>query len=85
MKRLLDTPAPRYGSLHRDEVAPLAEVARRMGWKDKVISDVQKAGLQCVVIGRMKYTTGRAVLEFVERLMQEAGDNGQGGRPDEQV
>jgi len=74
-------PAPRQlGSISRDEVLPLREAARRMGWHNKAISDVQKAGLQTVVIGRMKFTTGQAVYEFVERMMQQAG--GQGGQAD---
>ena len=74
MKRhTLDKPAPKQlGSIHRDEVLPLREAARRMGWASKAISDVQKAGLPTVVIGRMKYVTGAAVYTFVERMLQQA-------------
>lgn len=70
-KRPLDKPTPQFGSIHRDEVLPFREAARRMGWADKLISDVQKAGLQTTTIGRMKYTTGAAVYQFVERMMQD--------------
>jgi hypothetical protein len=80
MKRPSLDKAPRQlGSISRNEVLPLCEAARRMGWKDKMISDVQKAGLQTVTIGRMKYTTGAAVYELVERMIQQAGTSGQGG------
>ena len=77
MRKPLDKPAPRQlGSISRNEVLPLREAARRMGWANKMISDVQRMGLRTVVIGRMKYTTGAAVYELVERMMQA---NGQGG------
>jgi hypothetical protein len=69
-------PAPRFGSIHRDEVLPLREAARRMGWADKMIADVQRMGLQTVTIGRMKYTTGTAVYQFVERAMLQSGQEG---------
>ena len=83
MKRPLDNPAPRQlGSIHRDEVGPLREFARRMGWASRMVADVQRMGLRTVTIGRMKYTTGAAVVEFVEGLMQQAGDNAQGGGDD---
>ena len=81
MKPHPEAPPRSLGSIHRDEVLPLREAARRMGWHDKAISDVQKAGLQTVTIGRMKFTTGAAVYEFVERMMQQAGD-GRGGQAD---
>ena len=75
MKRPPDNPAPRaLGSIHRDEVLPLREAARRMGWANKMISDVQRMGLQTVTIGRMKYVTGNAVYRFVEHLTTMAGD-----------
>jgi hypothetical protein len=76
MKRPLDKPTPRFGSIRRDEVLPFAEAARRMGWRDKMIADVQRMGLRTVTIGRMKYCTGDSVYRFVERLMQQAGDQG---------
>ena len=83
MRKPLD-PAPRQlGSIHRDEVLPLREAARRMGWANKMIADVQKAGLQTVTIGRMKYVTGNAVYRFVEHLATMAADAT--GRQAEQV
>ena len=75
MKRPLEKPTPRaLGTVHRDEVGPLCEIARRMGWRDKMISDVQRMGLQTVTIGRMKYVTGNAVYRFVEHLATMAAD-----------
>jgi hypothetical protein len=73
-KRPLDNPAPRLGSIHRDEVLPLREAARRMGWANKLIADVQRAGLQTVTIGRMKYVTGNAIYRFIEHAATMAAD-----------
>jgi len=64
--RLDSKPAPRFGSVLDGETLPLREAARRMGWAKKLSIDVQRAGLKTVTIGRMKYTTGRWVREFVE-------------------
>ena len=87
MKRPVTTPPRSLGSIHRDEVLPLREAARRMGWASRMVADVQRMGLKTVVIGRMKYTTGAAVYQLVERMMHQAGDQaeqqaddqGQGG------
>jgi hypothetical protein len=52
-----------------------------MGWAKRLSIDVQRMGLKTVTIGRLKYTTGRWVREFVEgQAEQQAG--GDGG-PDE--
>jgi hypothetical protein len=48
-----------------------------------MLADVQRMGLATVTIGRMKYTTGAAVLAFVEKMMeQQAAGNGHGGPGD---
>lgn len=73
-------PGPRFGSIRADEVLPLQEAARRMGWAGRMRADVQKMGLQTCLIGRLKYTTGRAVLQFVETMMQQQAGNGEGER-----
>jgi len=78
MRKPLDTPSRQLGSIHRDEVLALREAARRMGWASRMAADVQRMGLATVTIGRMKYTTGEAVYQFVERMMQQAGDHEQG-------
>ena len=73
-KRQPAAPSPSLGTIRRDEVLPFAEVCRRMGWADQMAADVQRMGLPTVIIGRRKYTTGVAVFEFVEGLMQVAAD-----------
>jgi hypothetical protein len=55
----------KLGSINRNEVLPMREAARRMGWAARMAADVQKMGLPTVTIGRLKYTTGRAVYDFV--------------------
>ena len=84
MKKALDKSARQLGSISRDEVLPLREAARRMGWANKMIADVQRMGLQTVTIGRMKYVTGNSVYRFVEHLATMAADQAgqQGGRAD---
>ena len=55
------------GSIRSDELLRLSEAGRREGWGERLLSDLQKAGLPVVVIGRTKYVVGRWVIEFVER------------------
>ena len=79
-KRQPAAPSPSLGTIRRDEVLPFGEVCRRMGWADQMAADVQRMGLPTVIIGRRKYTTGVAVFEFVEGLMQvAAGDHAEEG------
>ena len=84
MKRPPDpAPRPSLGSIHRNEVLPLREAGRRMGWASRMTAEVQRLGLRTCTIGRMKYTTGAAVLAFVEAIMdQQAAGNGHGGSGD---
>ena len=60
-----------YGSIRADEVLPLREAARRLGWERKTIAHAQRAGLVTVQFGRFKYVTGRSVVEFMEKLAAE--------------
>ena len=77
-------PAPRFGSILDGETLPLREAARRMGWGKRLSIDVQRMGLRTVTIGRLKYTTGKWVREFAERLAeQQAGDQAQRGGPEQ--
>ncbi|NLF07272.1 MAG: hypothetical protein GX594_04740 [Pirellulaceae bacterium] len=76
MRKSKTPPTRELGSIHRDEVLPLREAARRMGWADRMIADVQKAGLKAVTIGRMKYTTGAAVYDFVSAQLAGADEGG---------
>jgi hypothetical protein len=64
-------PAPRFGSILDGETMPLREAARRMGWAKRMSIDVQRMGLKTVTVGRLKYTTGRWVREFVEALAEK--------------
>lgn len=74
MKKPIDKVPRQLGSIHRDEVLPLAEAARRMGWADQLISNVQKMGLKTAVVGRMKFVTGNEVYRFVEHLATMTAD-----------
>jgi hypothetical protein len=74
MKTIPQAPARALGSIHRDEVLPLCVVASRFGWGQKEIRRVQREGLAVCQCGRFKYTTGKAVLEFIERLMKQQAE-----------
>lgn len=64
-------PAPRFGSILDGETMALQETCRRMGWQARMRADVQRMGLKTVTIGRLKYTTGKWVREFVERMAEQ--------------
>ena len=61
-----------YGSISADEVLPLREAARRLGFGQKTIRQAQRAGLRTVEFGRMKYVIGQDVLDFFRRLAEGA-------------
>ena len=70
------TPSIGYGSISADEVLPLREAARRLGWEQKAIRRAQREGLRTVGFGRFKYVFGRDVLGFFDKLAgQEGGRN----------
>ena len=57
-----------YGSVRADEVLPLREAARRLGWEQKTIRRCSAKGLAVVQFGRFKYVTGKHVLAFIDGL-----------------
>jgi hypothetical protein len=67
-----------YGSIRADEILPLREAARRLGWEQKTIRRAQREGLRAIPFGRLKYVRGADVLEFFGKL----ADAGQGGHAD---
>jgi hypothetical protein len=54
-----------------------------MGWQRRMMADVQRLGLRVVTIGRMKYTTGGWVRQFVEGLAQQQAQPGDGNEKDQ--
>lgn len=74
MRRPPITPAPTMPrSIRRDEVLPLSEAARRLGWGVKTTRHAEREGLRVVQFGRAKYTTGAAVFDFFAGRMEEEG------------
>jgi len=62
-------PEPKgFGSIQADEVLPLREVARRLGWAQKTIRKAQALGLKTKPFGRMKYCLGEDVIAFFRGL-----------------
>jgi hypothetical protein len=71
MTRKPSRPSPDgYGSIHDHEVLPVREAARRLGWGAKTTRAAQEDGLRTVLYGRMRYTTGRWIREFIEELAE---------------
>ena len=71
MRRPPDSvPSPR--SVLPGEVLALREAGRRLGLQKQALCDAQKAGLKTVLVGRVKFTTGDWVRQFVEGLAERA-------------
>ena len=63
---------PGYGSIRADEVLPLREAARRLGWGQRTIRRAQKEGLRVVKFSTFKYVRGEDLVAFFNRLATEA-------------
>ena len=76
MKPRPTDPAQRsgYGSISIGEALPVREVGRRLGWGSKTIAQAQRDGLRTTLYGRIRYTTGQAVLDFITGLMAKQGE-----------
>lgn len=61
-----------FGSIRGDEILPLREVARRLGWGQRLIVKAQVDGLRVVQYGRMKYCLGADVLHFFRQRVAGA-------------
>ncbi len=71
--QLMIRPSPTrdgYGSIRADEILPLREVGRRLGWAEKTKRRAQAEGLRTVEFGRTKYCLGIDVLEFFRQLAE---------------
>ena len=60
-----------YGSIQANEILPLREAARRLGWEQKTIRRAQREGLRTIMFGRFKYVRGEDVHAFFDRLADE--------------
>jgi hypothetical protein len=65
---------PALGSIHRDEVLPVREAARRLGWNRAAISVAQHNGLRTARCGRFSITTGSEIFRYVESMMRRGED-----------
>lgn len=57
-----------YGSIRSDEIMPLREAARRLGWGQRAVRHALRAGLATTKFGRLRYVRGRALVEFFAAL-----------------
>lgn len=59
-----------FDAIHPTALWPMAEVARRMGWERRSREKAVRDGLRTMMIGRIAYTRGVWLLEWIEK--QEA-------------
>lgn len=57
-----------WGAIRDDEVMPLREAARRLGWCDKSRRNALRDGLNVIEYGRYQYVRGRDIHDFFDRL-----------------
>jgi hypothetical protein len=62
-----------YGSIRADEVLPVRELCRRLGWQKKTLSHARREGLQTIQFGRLAYALGADVVRFFQRLRDGQG------------
>ena len=79
MKTGSQKPAPRRSSavVRAGEVYSLAELRRRLQWKEHAVRMARVAGLRLVTFGRTKYVLGSDVLRFFERLADQQAGRGE--------
>ena len=65
-------PRPALAGVAADEVLPLSEVRRRLGWGPRLAAEVQRQGLRTVLCGKRKYCLGTDVLSFFQSLAEQA-------------
>jgi len=58
-------------SIRADELLPLVELRRRLGWGAHALRQARAAGLRLISFGASKYALGRDVLDFFGRLAEE--------------
>jgi hypothetical protein len=57
-----------YGSVHADEILPVRELCRRLGWERKTLAHARRAGLRTVQFGRLSCVLGADVVRFFQSL-----------------
>ena len=72
-------PAPRRSPavVRAGEVYSLAELRRRLQWKEHAVRMARVAGLRLITFGRAKYVLGSDVLKFFERLANHQAGKGE--------
>jgi len=76
------TPQPRpTGSIHRDEVLPLAVFRQRTGLGHKGVAHAKKLGLRVIRLGRVGFVLGSDAVAFFEKLAAEQQAEGREGQP----
>ncbi len=73
-----DTTDTGRGPIRADEVYPLRDACRRLGWRAHALRQAKLKGFRTILFGRERYVLGRDVLAFFEKLADES-PNGEGG------
>jgi hypothetical protein len=69
-KKASNAPGFGFGSVRADEVLPLREAARRLGFAQDALRKAQSHGLRTVRFGKLRYVRGADVLDFFAALIE---------------
>ena len=64
-----------YGAIRADELLPVREMMRRLGWQRKTLYHARRCGLRIIPFGRLTYCLGADVLAFFGRLADDQAGN----------
>ena len=78
-KKRLAKPQPTNNTtpavVRADELYSLEEAARRLRWRTHSVRQAKRAGLRVIRFGSRDYISGRAILEFFDRLAKDSASN----------
>jgi len=79
MNRTTQTPPrPIPEGVRRGELLPLRCLMQRLAIGRRTVWELERRGLRGVTVGKQRYFTGDEVLDFFQRLAEEAGGEGNG-------
>ncbi len=60
-------------SVRTDEILPIAEACRRLGWGKRTLQHARRCGLRIIRFGRCAYVRGVDVHAFFAKLAEGSG------------
>lgn len=69
------------GVVSGGELYTLSQIKVRLGVSDAAMRQLRRKGLPIIRVGRRGYASGKQVIEFFERLLNDGQSMGDGHRP----